>query len=72
MYRTLIISVRYIAFLGKFFEGGGKIWEIGAARLVTDACPFYLFRFPFNFQDSPSGGREENAGGEAFVEEFSS
>lgn len=72
MYRTLTISMRYIAFLGKFFEGGGEIWEIGAARLVTDACLFYLFRFPFNFQDSPCGGREENAGGEAFVEEFSS
>ena len=71
MYRTLTISMRYIAFLGKFLEGGG-LWEIGAARLVTDACPFYLFRFPFNFQDSPCGGREENAGGETFVEEFSS
>lgn len=70
MYRTLTISMRYIAFLGKFLKEG--LWEIGAARLVTDACPFYLFRFPFNFQDSPCGGREENAGGEAFVEEFSS
>ena len=71
MYRTLTISVRYIAFLGKLLEGGG-LWEIGAARLVTDACPFYLFRFPFNFQNCSCGGRKENAGGEAFVEEFSS
>ena len=69
MYRTLTISMRYIAFLGKFLEGGTL--ENRGSSFGYGCLPF-LFRFPFNFQDSPCGGREENAGGEAFVEEFSS
>ena len=69
MYRTLTISVRYIAFLGKFLEGG-TLGNRGGS--FGYGCLSFLFRFPFNFQDSPCGGREENAGGETFVEEFSS